>query len=78
MKSFITLGPGEKHEGVLILLKYWYRSASANSAHSNYSMSALLPNLCNMMINCWARPRGYKTFFMLNSNKHVIFPAHKC
>ena len=24
----------------------------------------------------WAR--GYKTFFMLNSIEHEIFPAHKC
>ena len=24
------------------------------------------------------RPRGYKTFFMLNSIEHEIFPAHKC
>ena len=23
-------------------------------------------------------PRGYKTFFMLNSIKHEIFPADKC
>ena len=23
-------------------------------------------------------PRGYKTFFMLNSVEHKIFPAHKC
>ena len=23
-------------------------------------------------------PRGYKTFFMLNSIEHEIFPAHKC
>ena len=23
-------------------------------------------------------PRGYKTFFMLNSNEHEIYPAHKC
>ena len=22
--------------------------------------------------------RGYKTFFMLNSIEHEIFPAHKC
>ena len=25
-----------------------------------------------------ARPRGYKTFSMLNSIEHEIFPAHKC
>ena len=25
-----------------------------------------------------AWPRGYKTFFMLNSVEHEIFPAHKC
>ena len=23
-------------------------------------------------------PRGYKTFFMLNSTGHEIFPSHKC
>ena len=24
------------------------------------------------------RPRGYKTFFMLNTAEHDIYPAHKC
>ena len=24
------------------------------------------------------RPRGYKTFFVLNSTEHKIFPTHKC
>ena len=24
------------------------------------------------------RPRGYKSFFMLNSAEHEISPAHKC
>ena len=24
------------------------------------------------------RPRGYKTFTMLNSAEHQIYPAHKC
>ena len=24
------------------------------------------------------RPQGYKTFFMLNSTLHEIYPAHKC
>ena len=24
------------------------------------------------------RARGYKTFFMLNSAEHKIYPAHKC
>ena len=23
-------------------------------------------------------PRGYKTFFILNSAEHEIYPAHKC
>ena len=23
-------------------------------------------------------PRGYNTFFMLNSTEHEIFPSHKC
>ena len=26
--------------------------------------------------NSW--PRGYKTFFVLNSAEHEIYPAHKC
>ena len=26
----------------------------------------------------YIRARGYKTFFMLNSNEHEIFPAHIC
>ena len=26
----------------------------------------------------FARPRGYKTFCMLNSAEHEIYPAHKC
>ena len=30
-------------------------------------------------ISCFLSwPRGYKTFFMLNSTEHEIFPAHKC
>ena len=29
---------------------------------------------CN--IEAW--PQGYKTFFMLNSTEHEIYPAHKC
>ena len=24
------------------------------------------------------RPQGYKTFFMLNSAEHEIYPSHKC
>ena len=27
---------------------------------------------------CKSRPRGYKTFFMLNSVKHELYSAHKC
>ena len=26
----------------------------------------------------FARPQGYKTFSMLNSAEHEIYPAHKC
>ena len=25
-----------------------------------------------------ASPRGYKTFFILNSTEHEVYPAHKC
>ena len=30
----------------------------------------------NFVSTIW--PQGYKTFFMLNSTEHEIFPAHKC
>ena len=29
------------------------------------------------LYNLEARPRGYKTFFMLNSTEHKILTAHK-
>ena len=29
------------------------------------------------MVHCKTRPRGYKTFFMLNSTEHEISTAHK-
>ena len=32
----------------------------------------------NLILFKLAWPRGYKTFFMLNSTEHEIFPAHKC
>ena len=28
--------------------------------------------------NLEAWPHGYKTFFMLNSAEHEIYPTHKC
>ena len=38
------------------------------------SSQAILKTL-NLTFRCL--PRGYKTFFMLNSIEHEIFPAHK-
>ena len=32
----------------------------------------------NFFVSDALRPRGYKTFSMLNSAKHEHFPAHKC
>ena len=34
--------------------------------------------LLNPILASDAWPRGYKTFFMLNSVEQGIFPAHKC
>ena len=59
---------------VKILIKYFksgehiQKNEKANLGHT----SVLKPN--PDMI--W--PRGNKTFFVLNSNAHEIFPAHKC
>ena len=32
----------------------------------------------SFMVNDVTWPRGYKTFYMLNSIEHEIFHAHKC
>ena len=29
-------------------------------------------------VGTYLRPRGFKTFSMLNSAEHEIYPAHKC
>ena len=35
-------------------------------------------SIIGVSIDIMSRPRGYKTFFMLNSTEHEIFPAHEC
>ena len=37
-----------------------------------FAVEISIHSLCNT----W--PRGDKTFFILNSAKHEIYPAHKC
>ena len=48
--------------------------------HSKSSVSFLVTmigyGLLSVIVNVW--PQGYKTFFMLNSAEHEIYPAHKC
>ena len=47
------------------------------------SILSLQMNFC-LSCGVWLKligqtwPRGYKTFFMLNSAEHEIFPAYKC
>ena len=43
----------------------------------NVYIVAVLPLLSGIAYNR-SRPRGYKTFFMVNSTEHEIFPAYKC
>ena len=31
-----------------------------------------------LFLQMYKQARGYKTFLMLNSTEHEIFPAHKC
>ena len=47
----------------------WGSPRSYDSSHEKRYLIELLAE---------ARSRGYKTFFMLNSTEHEIFPAHKC
>ena len=51
--------------------------------HSSYSLSDMNENnlriivfFFSLYIHTW--PRGYITFFILNSAEHDIYPAHKC
>ena len=48
-------------------------------AQKNCLMEKVLMSSHNIV---WLRivtwPRDYKTFFILNSSEHEIYPAHKC
>ena len=47
-----------------------YTFSESNSCHIHFCLLTMGDNS--------NRARGYKTFFMLNSTEHEIFPAHKC
>ena len=56
------------------------RSSGPGSDKANFADSdsdALVP-FFEFRAGTKIRARGYKTFFMLNSIEHEIFPAHKC
>ena len=54
------------HDGIVRqAILYWVRSCYLNPTAKS-----------NIFWKSWSR--GYKTFFMLNSAEHEIFPAHKC
>ena len=40
--------------------------------------SEKIAGTCEQVSTTPVWPRGYKTFFMLNSAEHEIYPAHKC
>ena len=42
-----------------------------------YQFVCVLLSLLVLRLECWIWPRGYKTFFMLNSVEHEILNAHK-
>ena len=47
------------------------------SATAAKIVKAVTMHTFNQVLNTtWSR--GYKTFFMLNSVEHEIFPAHQC
>ena len=66
--------------------KYWERGREGGETwkHDGEALIPLddrwqrlaeVPNIRQLMS---VRLVGYKTFFMLNSTEHEIFPAHKC
>ena len=51
------------------------RQAILYTDRSCFSNSIII---LDFMLQDHIRSRGYKTFFMLNSTEHEIFPAHQC
>ena len=59
---------------LLLVAAFTFNSFSLRLASNNL----FLPFFSFELKTKLNRPRGYKTFFMLNSIEHEIFPAHKC
>ena len=59
--------------------KIWHYAAFHLGLHClpKYLFSGI-PNEIVMIYTTRSWPQGYKTFFMLNSGEHEIYPAHKC
>ena len=60
---------------------FYTTSISANLAHYELFCPKIGKDGTNKRwtpLNMYAGPRGYTTFFILNSAEHEIYPAHKC
>ena len=55
-------------------MKKSYINAKIEAVKHLHAVLLLIPEQRRRSI--W--PQGYKTFFVLNSTEHEIFPAHKC
>ena len=55
---------------------FWVLGGTKRVMHPFVQFSLELGALVAEEVKAW--PRGYKTFSMLNSTEHEIFPAHKC
>ena len=50
---------------------------SLNKAEISFKC-CMIPNMILCLNGYKTGPGGYKTFFMLNLDEHVIYSAHKC
>ena len=68
----------ENIKSVIIVLKMYWHTSDTTSTSSHFSMRGhkLMIVIAGYILAA-TRPRGHKTFFMLNSVEHDFLNAHK-
>ena len=56
----------------------WVKLLLGSMTDVTFTIISLDQTVTNGVEQYLSRPRGYKTFFKLNSAEHEIYPAYKC
>ena len=72
---FYNLGPGEAFKNNYHI--YLFISLYTHCADLSETIPLIANRICSNQDRTDVWPRGYKTFFMLNSTEHEISTAHK-